>query len=128
MTQVVVTGHGGYASAVKRNLSMLIGQPEGMHFVDFDLQDDLETLKVNLMHVLQETGQDDVLFVCDLAGGSPFREAAFLCTTCDRYAVVAGINISAFTEITFNRQLSARQLAQLAAEVTVQSVLVYPTE
>lgn len=128
MTQVVVTGHGGYASAVKRNLSMLIGQPEGMHFVDFDLQDDLETLKVNLMHVLQETGQDDVLFVCDLAGGSPFREAAFLCTTCDRYAVVAGINTSAFTEITFNRQLSARQLAQLAADVTVQSVLVYPTE
>ena len=128
MTQVVVTGHGGYASAVKRNLSMLIGQPEGMQFVDFDLQDDLETLKVNLMHVLQETGQDDVLFVCDLAGGSPFREAAFLCTTCDRYAVVAGINTSAFTEITFNRQLSARQLAQLAAEVTVQSVLVYPTE
>lgn len=128
MTQVVVTGHGGYASAVKRNLSMLIGQPEGMHSVDFDLQDDLETLKVNLMHVLQETGQDDVLFVCDLAGGSPFREAAFLCTTCDRYAVVAGINTSAFTEITFNRQLSARQLAQLAAEVTVQSVLVYPTE
>ena len=107
---------------------MLIGQPEGMHFLDFDLQDDLETLKVNLMHVLQETGQDDVLFVCDLAGGSPFREAAFLCTTCDRYAVVAGINTSAFTEITFNRQLSARQLAQLAAEVTVQSVLVYPTE
>lgn len=128
MTQVVVTGHGGYASAVKRNLSMLIGQPEGMHFVDFDLQDDLETLKVNLMNVLQETGQDDVLFVCDLAGGSPFREAAFLCTTCDRYAVVAGINTSAFTEITFNRQLSARQLAQLAAEVTVQSVLVYSTE
>lgn len=128
MTQVVVTGHGGYASAVKRNLSMLTGEPEGFLFVDFNEQDDLETLKGNLMDVMQKIGSDDVLFVCDLAGGSPFREAAYLCTTCDRYAVVAGINTSAFTEITFNRQLCARQLAQLAAEVTVQSVLVYPGE
>lgn len=126
MTEVIVTGHGGYASAVKRSLLMLVGNTTGFYFVDFNEQDDVETLKRNLMDVLQKTCQKDVLFVCDIAGGTPFRESAFLCTTCESYVAVAGINISALSEICFNRHLNAGELAQLAQQVTLQSQAVFP--
>lgn len=129
MTKVVVVGHGGYGSAVKRNMAMLVGVPEEFYFVDFNETDDLETLKTKLKNVVDEIGRNEqILFACDLAGGSPFRETAMLCAENHRFAVVAGINTSAYTEMTFNTELSARELAKLAFDVATQSVLIYPPE
>lgn len=36
MSKVIVTGHGGYATAMRRNLAMLVGELEGFYFVDFN--------------------------------------------------------------------------------------------
>lgn len=42
--------------------------------------------------------------------------------------MVAGVNTSAYTEMTFNTELSAKELAKLAFDVATQSVLIYPPE
>ena len=45
MTKVVVLGHGGYGSAMRRNIEMLAGVQEDYYYVDFNEEDDQETLK-----------------------------------------------------------------------------------
>lgn len=126
MTRVIVTGHGGYATAMKRNLAMLVGELEGFYYVDFNEADSLDILRSHLDEALSQTGDGDVLFACDLAGGSPFRTAALLCTEHPNWAVVAGINTSAYSEISFNLELPAAELAELACEVARETIMMYP--
>ncbi len=129
MANVIVTGHGGYATAMQRSLAMLVGELEGFSFVDFNEQDSVEMLQLRLDNVLAGFAPDaQVLFVCDVAGGSPFRTAAVLCMEHPGWAVVAGINTSAYSEIAFNTELSALEMGRLAREVTRETLLLYPDD
>lgn len=126
MSKVIVTGHGGYATAMKRNLAMLVGELDGFYFVDFNEEDSLEILQGRFDEVLALVGEEDVLFACDLAGGSPFRTAAVICAGHPGWAVVAGVNTSAYSEMSFNLELSAVELAELACDVARETIMMYP--
>lgn len=126
MTKVIIIGHGGYASGIKRNLGMLIGEVKDYRYIDFNEQDDLNVLKEKIAEELKNLEGCDILFCCDLAGGSPFREAAVICLEHENYAVVAGINTAAYTEMTFNLELPPKELASLAAEVAKEAILIFP--
>lgn len=126
MSKVIVTGHGGYATAMRRNLAMLVGELEGFYFVDFNEEDSLEILQGHFDEVLSQLGEEEVLFACDLAGGSPFRTAAVICTSHPTWAVVAGVNTSAYSEMSFNLELPAHELAELACQVAKETIMMYP--
>lgn len=127
MAKVIVTGHGGYATAVKRNLTMLTGQTDGMLFVDFDEGDDLDTLSARLRAAVEQC-EGDILFCCDLTGGSPFRQSAMLCAEHPGWITVAGINNSAYTEMVFAIDQSVAELAAQALETTKNTVTRFPPE
>lgn len=127
MPKVIVTGHGGYATAVKRNLTMLTGQTDGMLFVDFDEGDDLDTLTVRLRAAVDQC-EGEILFCCDLTGGSPFRQSAMLCAEHPGWITVAGINNSAYTEMVFAIDQSVAELAAQALETTKNTVTRFPPE
>ena len=126
MTKVIILGHGGYGSAMRRNLSMLIGELEDYFYIDFNEQDDLTVLQEKIGDALSKTEGCDVLFCCDVAGGSPFREAATICAEHENYCCVAGVNTSAYTEISFNLELGASELANMAIEVAKETMLRFP--
>ena len=44
MTKVIIVGHAGYGTAMKRNINMLVGETPDFIFVNFNEQDDLELL------------------------------------------------------------------------------------
>ena len=126
MSKVIVLGHGGYATAVKRNLAMLVGEIEGFYYVDFNEEDSLDILKGNIEAALREAGEEEILFACDLAGGSPFRTAAVMCTEHPGWAVVAGVNVSAYSEMSFNLELPAAELAEMACDVARETIMMFP--
>ena len=126
MTKVIILGHGGYGSAMRRNLSMLIGELEDYSYVDFNEQDDLSVLQGKIAGALSGAEGCDVLFCCDVAGGSPFREAATVCAERPNCCCVAGVNTSAYTEISFNLELTASELADMAIEVTKTTMIRFP--
>ena len=126
MTKVIVVGHAGYGSAMKRNINMLVGDVPDFIFVDFNEQDDLECLRAKLTEALKEAEGCDVLFACDLSGGSPFREAAIICSEHENYAVVAGLNTSAYTDMSFSLDLPPYELAEQAVDVARSTIIIYP--
>lgn len=127
MTNVVILGHGGYGTATRRNMNMLVGAPESFRFIDFDEQDDLNILKEKINATLEELGADaKILFACDLTGGSPFREAAALCAQHEGWATVAGLNAAAYAEMTFNLELDPSALGELAMETAKLSIMMFP--
>lgn len=128
MSKVIVMGHGGYGTAMKRSLAMLVGELEGFYFLDFNEEDSLEGLNGRIDGLLPEIGDEEVLFACDVSGGSPFRTAAERCLQHPGWAVAAGINTSAYSEISFNLELPARELAEMACEVARETVLMFPAK
>ncbi len=130
MKRVVVMGHGGYAEGVKKNLEMIVGLSETMYFIDLTKEDDLASFKNKVDDLLKNFHDDDeVLFVCDLLGASPFRVAAELSVSKPgKYFTLAGLNTMALLELSMieDSDLSIEELANRAVETTKTAVSRFP--
>lgn len=129
MIRVVVMGHGGYAEGVRQNLEMISGGSETMYFIDLTKEDDLESLKSKVEQLVKDFGEDEVLFVCDLLGASPFRVAAELSVMQPgKYITVAGLNTMALLELSMieDSELTLNELANRALETTKSAVARFP--
>ena len=130
MVKVIVTGHGGYATAVQGNLKMLLGDTPGFYYVDFNPEDNLQSLDEKLAAAVAQCGESEILFACDLAGGSTFRQSAVLCIPDPekdvRRMAVAGLNAAAYAEMVYNLDLPLKELADLAMETTRSTIVIFP--
>jgi PTS system N-acetylgalactosamine-specific IIA component len=125
MTRVIVLGHGGYGTAVKMNLGMLLGELEGFSYIDFNPGDDLDILNERLASVIQGIEHEPILFACDLTGGSPFRQACLLAAEHPNMVVVAGINTSGYADIAYALDLSPLALAEQAIASSKEAMQVF---
>lgn len=126
MTKVIVTGHGGYGTAIQRNLGMLLGETPGFRYVDFNLEDTIDSLKANLKDAMEQFGNDEILIACDLVGGSPFKQAAMIAMENPHCIVVGGLNTAAYAEIAYMLDYSVSELADLAIRSVNNSVGRFP--
>lgn len=126
MTKVVILGHGGYGSAMRRNIEMLAGVQEDYYYVDFDETDSRELLLEKLHAVLWQIGDQDVLFCCDLVGGTPFNVAAELCAEKENWCCVGGLNTMAYLSIQYELESDAFALADMACDAARESVMRFP--
>ena len=126
MTKVVVLGHGGYGSAMRRNIEMLAGVQEDYYYVDFNEEEDQDTLKAKIDEVLAQIRENDVLFCCDLVGGTPFNVAAALCAEKSNYCCVGGLNTMAYLSIQYELDTDAFSLADMAIDAAKEAVMRFP--
>lgn len=127
MTRIVVMGHGGYAEGIRKNLEMIIGNFENMYFIDLTKEDDLNVLENKVNHLLEGFGEDEVLFVCDLLGASPFRVAAMHCISHpEKYTAVTGLNTIGFIELAIGIDTPVPQLINRAIEAAKDSIKKFP--
>lgn len=125
MTKVIIIGHGGYGTAIKNNLKMLMGEVENYFYIDFNIEDDLDILDKRISEAIGPSMDIDVLFACDLTGGSPFRQVCLLASEHPNFVVVAGINTAAYAEMVYSLSLPPRELAKLAIETAKEAISVF---
>jgi PTS system N-acetylgalactosamine-specific IIA component len=128
MTKVVVLGHGGYGSAMRRNIEMLAGVQEDYYYVDFNEEEDTDILRGKLDAVLAQIGEHDALFCCDLVGGTPFNVAAAICAEKSNYCCVGGLNTMAYLAIQYELESDALSLGSMACSVAKEAVMRFPPE
>ena len=125
MTNLIIIGHGGYGSAIKNTLGMLLGETEGVIYVDFNKEEDLQTL-IGKIDDAAALCDGEALFACDVAGGSPFRQCAIKCIDGQGKMAVAGLNVAAYCEMVYNLDLPVDELLELGIEVTHSTVARFP--
>jgi len=125
MTKVVVLGHGGYGTAIKNNLAMLLGELEGFYYIDFNPEHNVDDLNAEIQKIISDDLNQDVLFTCDLTGGSPFRQACLLAVEHPNFVVVAGLNTSGYAEIAYALDLKPMELAEMAMTASKESISVF---
>lgn len=115
----IITGHGNYASGIKSSLELLLGVNKEMYFADFDENDTDISLKNKYMQIINENKVSQVLFICDLLGGTPYKVAAELANENHDMEVVAGCNVGSIIEAFMSREdYTIEQLADFIVETS----------
>ena len=100
MTGLIITGHGQFASGLVSAVELLIGHQELLAAVDFKSGQSWDTLMEHLKDAVGTMQTcDELLILCDMIGGSPYKCAAALTDTDPRLTVLYGINLGMALEL-----------------------------
>lgn len=96
--KLVVTGHGNYATGIESTVKLLAGGLNGVSFIDFTGDMDENSLGQKFTEEIEN--DDQAVFICDLLGGTPFKEAVKLSMSSDKeISVTCGCNVGSIMEV-----------------------------
>lgn len=87
---IVISGHGNFATGFKNTLEFILGKQENLFYFDFD-DNDVEKLEKNYTDILKKYKK--VIFLTDIAGGTPFNTIALLEEKYSNFYLISGCNI-----------------------------------
>lgn len=121
---IIITGHNNFASGILSSLTMIAGVKDNVYAVDFLSSDNDNTLEDKFNKIISDNKDSEILFVCDLMGGTPFKVASKLAFTNDSYEVVAGINLGGLIDTSMKLdKFSIKELKTSCRDASIKSVI-----
>lgn len=95
MFKIIVSGHGEFASAIEKTLEYIIGKQENIEYVNFNNGMGTKELEGRYTECISKGEDKEILFLTDLAGGTPFSTAVTLSQGIEHIniCVLGGINL-----------------------------------
>lgn len=90
---VIICAHGHQASGLESGIKLIAGNMENLRIVDFEEGDNFEILDGRIKEAYESlNGAENVLFLTDLMGGTPFNRAVILYGHEKGVRVISGVN------------------------------------
>jgi len=119
MKKIIITGHGEISTGIKNSLEMLAGQNEDVIAVNFTREMSDKDLAAKLQDIVSTFPESSFLFVCDILGGTPYKESAKIANENNQMEVVAGCNLGSILEASLMKEMmELSDLANLIVEQT----------
>ena len=131
MVGIIIASHGEFAAGIKQSGSMIFGEQEKVESVVFMPSEGPEDLQRKLQEAIAKVDSEEILFLVDLWGGSPFNQANKLFEEAPEHrAIVAGLNLPMLIEAYASRfsMNTAHEIAQAIAPTAIDGVKVRPEE
>lgn len=118
MVGIILATHGEFAEGILQSGSMIFGEQEDVKAVTLYPSESPENLKEKLLaSIATFSNSEEVLFLVDLWGGTPFNQANNLCGQHDgKWAIVAGLNLPMLIEA-YSARLSTNSAHELATAI-----------
>ncbi|AYE37640.1 PTS sugar transporter subunit IIB [Companilactobacillus zhachilii] len=118
MVGIVIASHGDFADGIKMSGSMIFGEQKDVQSVTLQPSMGPDDLKAKLEKAVSSLeDQEQVLFLVDLWGGTPFNQVNGLFEAHkDKWAIVAGLNLPMLIEAYASR-LSMNSAQEIAAHI-----------
>ncbi len=121
---IIITGHNNFASGILSSLTMIAGSKDNVFAVDFLSDDNDMSLEGKFNKIIEENKDSEILFACDLMGGTPFKVASKLAFTNDSYEVVTGINLGGLIDTSMKLdKMSMGELKTSCKDASIKSVI-----
>ena len=119
MVGIILASHGEFAKGIMQSGSMIFGEQENVKAVTLMPSEGPDDLKAKMKDAIASLdNQDEVLFLVDLWGGTPFNQANGLFEEHkDKWAIVAGLNLPMLIEA-YGARLSMESAHEIAASIT----------
>lgn len=99
MVGIIIATHGEFAAGIKQSSSMILGEQEKVESVVFMPNEGPDDLYRKLQEAITKLETEEILFLVDLWGGSPFNQAnRLLEESPENRAIVAGLNLPMLLE------------------------------
>ena len=131
MVGIIIACHGEFAAGIKQSGSMIFGEQEKVESVVFMPSEGPDDLQRKLQEAIAKVDSEEILFLVDLWGGSPFNQANKLFEEAPEHrAIVAGLNLPMLIEAYASRfsMNTAHEIAQAIAPTAIDGVKVRPEE
>ncbi|WP_314256579.1 mannose/fructose/sorbose PTS transporter subunit IIA [Granulicatella elegans] len=131
MVGIIIASHGEFAAGIKQSGSMIFGEQEKVESVVFMPSEGPDDLQRKLQEAIVKVDSEEILFLVDLWGGSPFNQANKLFEEAPEHrAIVAGLNLPMLIEAYASRfsMNTAHEIAQAIAPTAIEGVKVRPEE
>jgi PTS system N-acetylgalactosamine-specific IIA component len=100
MIGIIITGHGAFATGISSAVELLTGHQDFIIPVDFKAEHSEEELKEHLRAAFDRLKDcKQILVLCDILGGSPFKNAVLLSFGDERIKVLYGTNLGMTVEL-----------------------------
>lgn len=132
MVGIILASHGEFAKGILQSGAMIFGEQENVQAVTLMPSEGPDDLKAKMKDAIASfDNQDEVLFLVDLWGGTPFNQANGLFEEHkDKWAIVSGMNLPMVIEAYALRSSmeSAQELAAYILKPAKEGVKVKPEE
>ncbi|KQB77933.1 mannose/fructose/sorbose PTS transporter subunit IIA [Clostridium butyricum] len=118
MVGIILASHGEFAKGILQSGSMIFGEQQNVKAVTLMPSEGPDDLKAKLKDAIASfDNQDEVLFLVDLWGGTPFNQANVLFEEHkDKWAIVAGLNLPMLIEA-YGARLSMESAHEIAGYI-----------
>ena len=121
---IIITGHNHFASGILSSLTMIAGAKDNVYAIDFLSDDNDLSLEGKFNKIISDNKDSEILFVCDLMGGTPFKVTSKLAFTNDNYEVVTGINLGGLIDTSMKLDnMSIGELKTPCKDASIKSVI-----
>ncbi|MDD4691543.1 MAG: PTS sugar transporter subunit IIA [Eubacterium aggregans] len=105
MIGIILATHGRMADGILVSMEMIAGAQQGVATVCFNDGEGTEALKARLEAAVDGLNTDQILILCDLAGGSPYNVSSQISTerSGQNIVVIAGLNLPMLLEAALSR-------------------------
>ena len=111
MVSIVLASHGDLASGIKQTGSMVFGDQEAVAVVSLQPSMGPDDFRAKVEEAIASfDDQEQVLFLVDLWGGTPFNQISGLIEGHDTWAIVAGVNLPMLIEA-YSQRFDAKNTA-----------------
>lgn len=132
MVGIILASHGEFANGILQSGSMIFGEQENVKAVTLMPSEGPDDIKAKMQEAIATfDDQEEVLFLVDLWGGTPFNQANSLFEDHkDKWAIVAGMNLPMVIEAYASRfsMNTAHEIAAHIIETAKEGVKVKPEE
>lgn len=130
MVGIILASHGGFADGIYQSGEMIFGQQENVAHVILKPDEGPDDVRAKMEKAIASFDDDEeVLFLVDLWGGTPFNQANNLVEQHkDKWAIVAGMNLPMVIEAYASRfsMNTAHEIAAHIIETAKEGVKVMP--
>ncbi len=132
MVGIILASHGEFAEGILQSGAMIFGEQENVKAITLMPSEGPEDVKAKMKTAIASfDDQDEVLFLVDLWGGTPFNQANTLFEERkDKWAIVSGLNLPMVIEAYASRlsMTSAQEIAAHIIETAKEGVRIRPEE
>ncbi|MFX3618522.1 MAG: mannose/fructose/sorbose PTS transporter subunit IIA [Sporolactobacillus sp.] len=132
MVGIILASHGSFAEGIYQSGSMIFGEQENVKAVTLMPNEGPADIKAKMKEAIASfNDQEQVLFLIDLWGGTPFNQANSLFEEHkDKWAIVAGLNLPMLIEAYASRSSmnTAHEIATHLLSAAKEGVKVKPEE
>ncbi|MFG0515727.1 PTS galactosamine/N-acetylgalactosamine transporter subunit IIA [Kluyvera intermedia] len=116
MLGIILTGHGGFASGMEKAMKQILGEQTQFIAIDFPENSTTALLTSQLENAVNTLdSEDDLVFLTDLLGGTPFRVASTLAVQKSGREVITGTNLQLLLEMVLEREGLSSEAFRLQA-------------